>query len=121
MAACSTEDYQSLVLKASVVEQGNTLVIQVEEVENSNKATLMNVMKKLQSEKKLSFSADQTDMITGIGEKSNGGNSYWMLYTTDKEMSDTAWGTYEYEGEILGSAILGASALITQSGVSSNM
>ena len=116
MTACNTEDYQSLVLKASVVEQENTLVIQVEEVENSKKATLMNAMKKLQSEKKLTFSADKTGMITGIGGKSNGGNSYWMLYTTDEKMSNTAWGTYEYEGERLGSAILGATALIIESG-----
>ena len=35
----------------------------------------------------------------------------WMLYTSDGEMSNAAWGEIEYNGEKLGSAVLGADAL----------
>jgi hypothetical protein len=116
MISCDPAEYKRLQVTANATKGENTLVIQVEEVENSDLATLMNVMLKLEEQKQFAFSTDPTGMITQIGEKKNGGNSYWMLYTTDEEMADTSWGTYEYEGEILGSAILGANVLIVQSG-----
>ena len=38
-------------------------------------------------------------------------SSCWMLYTSDAENSNTAWGTVQYEGKEYGSAISGAETL----------
>ena len=38
-------------------------------------------------------------------------SSCWMLYTSDPENSNTAWGTVEYNGKQYGSAVSGAEAL----------
>lgn len=38
-------------------------------------------------------------------------SSCWMLYTSDVEFSNTAWGTVEYDGKEYGSAVSGAEAL----------
>ena len=38
-------------------------------------------------------------------------SSCWMLYTSDEENSNAAWGTVEYEGKEYGSAISGAEML----------
>ena len=38
-------------------------------------------------------------------------SSCWMLYTSDAENSNAAWGTVEYEGNEYGSAISGAETL----------
>ena len=54
--------------------------------------------------------------ITNINGKANTANSYWMLYISDTEMSNTEWGTYTYEGQILASAIVGAEMLKTIDG-----
>jgi Ca2+-transporting ATPase len=43
-------------------------------------------------------------------------SSCWMLFTSDAEMANTEWGTVEYEGETLGSAILGAESLVVEKG-----
>lgn len=43
-------------------------------------------------------------------------NPCWMLYTSDEENSNTMWGEYEYNGETLGSASVGAESLIVKSG-----
>jgi polar amino acid transport system substrate-binding protein len=40
----------------------------------------------------------------------------WMLYTNDAELSNTAWGTCEYQGEIYGSAMYGAESLTVKNG-----
>ena len=55
-------------------------------------------------------------LITSINGKANTANSYWMLYTSDTEMSNTEWGTYEYDGKTLSSAIFGAESLPTVQG-----
>lgn len=43
-------------------------------------------------------------------------NPCWMLYTSDEENSNTMWGEYEYNGETLGSASVGAESLIVKAG-----
>lgn len=55
-------------------------------------------------------------MMTELNGQSNAVSSYWMLYTSDKDMSNAEWGTIEYDGQTLGSAILGAEALIVETG-----
>ena len=52
-------------------------------------------------------------MITSINGIENPADfsSCWMLYTSDAENANAAWGTVEYEGTQYGSAISGAEAL----------
>lgn len=72
--------------------------------------TLLDYMSYLQGKEELSFTVDN-GMVTSINGKSNTTNSYWMLYTSDTENANNDWGTYNYNGEIYGSATLGAGAL----------
>lgn len=55
----------------------------------------------------------ENGMITAIdGVKNKADWSYcWMIYTSDAENSNTAWGKVEYEGKVYGSATLGAELL----------
>lgn len=53
--------------------------------------------------------------INGTANKSDF-SSCWMLYTSDADMSNAVWGTIEYDGQTLGSAILGTDALIVETG-----
>ena len=55
-------------------------------------------------------------MVTEINGKANTTNSFWMLYTSDAENSNTAWGSYEHEGVTLGSAAVGAIELVVKNG-----
>ena len=52
-------------------------------------------------------------MVTSINGINNPADfsSCWMLYTSDAENSNTAWGTVEYDGKEYGSAISGAETL----------
>ena len=84
------------------------VAIKVEKAEDN--AMLIEVMEYLQEENALAFEVSG-GMVTSINQKANGANEFWMLYTSDTEMANTAWGTYEYEGQTLGSAIVGAEAL----------
>jgi len=38
-------------------------------------------------------------------------SSCWMLYTSDAELSNSTWGTVEYDGKTYGSAVSGAETL----------
>lgn len=53
--------------------------------------------------------------IDGIANTANWSHS-WMIYTSDTEMANTAWGEIEYKGNVYGSAILGASQLKVKNG-----
>lgn len=57
-------------------------------------------------------------MVTEINGKVNAADfsGCWMLYTSDEELSNNAWGVTAYEGQTLGSAILGAEALVVEVG-----
>ena len=63
------------------------------------------------------FSFEISDgFITEInGIKSENGY-YWMLYTSDDELSNPTWGEIEYDGEVLYSAALGAEELEVEIG-----
>ncbi|MBO5412615.1 MAG: hypothetical protein J6A38_06015 [Clostridia bacterium] len=55
-------------------------------------------------------------MISELSGVKNSTKSYWMLYTTDVNNANATWGTYEYDGETLGSAMWGADVLIVAQG-----
>ena len=55
-------------------------------------------------------------MIVELNGTEQTASSYWMLYTSDKENANEQWGTFEYEGEVLGSAVSGAGELTVKEG-----
>ena len=73
---------------------------------------LIDYMDKLAAEGKMSCKISN-GMVTSINGIDNPADfsSCWMLYTSDAENSNTAWGTVEYDGKEYGSAISGAETL----------
>lgn len=74
--------------------------------------TLMDYMTKLKENGDLEFTISD-GMITSINGIDNPADysSCWMLYTSDDENANKAWGTVEYDGEEYGSAVSGAETL----------
>lgn len=103
-------------VKATVAQTTeNLVVIQVDEVDGE--ATLLSVIESLQEKGELQF-VISGGMVTEINGKINATDfSYcWMLYTSDAELSNDAWGTVSYEGKTYGSAIVGAETLTVSAG-----
>ena len=81
--------------------------------------TLLEVMEDLKEQKAITFEIVD-GMIVSINGTANAltYNPCWMLYTSDDDpaISNSAWGTYEYKGQTLASAALGAESLVVKSG-----
>ena len=90
---------------------GISTVVLASATPSSDNQTLLEYMEQCE----IDFTIE-SGMITAIKGKSNTTNSFWMLYTSDAENANEAWGTYDYEGTTLGSAVLGASELIVKAG-----
>ena len=101
--------------KYSVESTENVVVITVEEVKDAK--FLMDIMEQAKADEKLAFEVSN-GMITSINGKVNPADwSYcWMLYTSDAELSNNEWGSVEYAGQTLGSAVLGAESLPVAAG-----
>ncbi len=102
--------------KAEIVSKTeNMVVIKVNETEGF--ATLLDAMTYLQDEGELSFEIT-AGMVSSIEGKANPADwsACWMLYTSDEEMSNMEWGTTTYDGNVYGSAIVGAEALQVSAG-----
>ena len=87
-------------------------------VENAEpNSILLDAMYTLQEEGKISFQM-QNGMLTELNGAKNAADwsQVWMLYTSDEEFSNTAWGTYSLEDMTLGSAIVGAESLPIKAG-----
>ena len=104
LAGCHTSsvtaDEDVVVIRASAEQDGMTLLA---------------VMEELREEGELSFTVSD-GMITELNGTKQTLSSYWMLYTNDQENANEQWGTHEYEGEVLGSATLGAGELAVKAG-----
>lgn len=114
LAACKKGGIATAVVLSKTDTQ---VVIQVNQTDGN--AVLVNVMEDLQNKGELTFT-ESSGMITSINGVANDAkaNFYWMLYTSDSEMAETAWGTIEYNGQIVGSAVVGAEALtVIQGGI----
>ena len=77
--------------------------------------TLLSVMEELQAAGELSFTVSD-GMVVELNCTKQTPSNYWILYTSDKENANEQWGTFEYEGEVLGSAVSGAGELIVKEG-----
>ena len=102
--------------KAEIVSKTDTMVvIKINETEGF--ATLLDAMTYLKDKGELTFELTG-GMVSSIEGKANPADwsACWMLYTSDAEMSNTEWGTITYEGNMYGSAILGAESLTVSVG-----
>ena len=109
--------FQEQVKIAAVEEKSEDMVaIRVTDAEKDKK--LIEVMQALRADEQLTFTQDSQGMVIAINGKENAADwsGCWMLYTSDEELSNTAWGTYDYNGETLGSAVLGADSLLVVNG-----
>ena len=117
MALSSCEMLSSLFQKEPLViyDSDTTIVIRCEETDGEK--VLIDYMNELQAEGKLEFVVED-GMITSINGIENPADfsSCWMLYTSDTEMANSAWGTVLYKDVEYGSAILGAESLKMKEG-----
>ncbi len=108
---CGEKDKSNL--KCTLVESTQTRVV-ISVSDPGLNCTLLDCMEILRQSQDTDFTFTFFNgMITSINGVENPADwSYcWMLYTSDEEMANTAWGTTGYEGKTLGSAIVGASEL----------
>ena len=107
LSACQSEKL--------VIKDSDTYIVIKTTAEAMNGATdmyLMDYMETLKQKGELEFSISN-GMITSINGIDNPADysSCWMLYTSDEENANAAWGTVEYDGKEYGSAVSGAEAL----------
>ena len=78
----------------------------------NNDMLLIDYMGKLKEKGQLEFEISN-GMITSINGIANpvDYSSCWMLYTSDEENANSAWGVVEYQGKQYGSAVSGAETL----------
>ena len=112
----SVEDTSSVAsveeTKKAEVEKTTDTMVAIRVLKTEGEETLMSVMEALQEDGKMNFTV-QAGMITSVNGKVNPADfsSCWMLYTSDAEMSNAAWGELDYNGGKLGSAVVGADVL----------
>lgn len=98
-----------------VIKDSDTYIViktTQEAMDGKTDLLLIDYMKTLKEKGELEFEIEN-GMITSINGIDNPADfsSCWMLYTSDEELSNVAWGTVEYEGKEYASAVSGAEAL----------
>lgn len=78
--------------------------------------TLLDYMNSLKNDNKIEFTTSGSGemiMVASIYGKENAADysESWMLYTSDADNANTAWGEIEYNGNVYGSAVLGVASL----------
>ena len=115
-SACNAQDSVSASFTESVkkagVEKPADEMVAIRVLKVDGEENLMSVMEELQTDGLMNCTV-HAGMVTSINGKENSADfsSCWMLYTSDAEMSNSAWGEIDYNGEKLGSAVLGADSL----------
>lgn len=114
LAGCQKSE--PLVIKDS--ETCIVLTVTEEILDGKEGMVLIDYMDMLADEGKLTCTISD-GMVTSINGKDNAADysSCWMLYTSDTENSNTAWGTVEYQGKEYGSAASGAEVLKIKPGM----
>ncbi len=99
-----------------VIQESETCIA-IRVPEGTADMTLLAFMEQLAGEGKLTCKISD-GMITSINGIDNPADfsSCWMLYTSDAENANTAWGTVQFDGETYGSAISGAEVLKIKTG-----
>ena len=98
--------------KSAGVEYASETMVAIRVVKVDGELTLLSVMEELSADGLLTYT-ESGGMITSINGKENPADwsACWMLYTSDAELANTAWGEVEYNGVKLGSTIVGANEL----------
>lgn len=112
MVACGGETH---VIKET--DEKIIITVSSKQMELTDSTTLLEYMQSLKKDGEFEFEI-VNGMITSINGIENPADwsSCWMLYTNDTELSNSTWGTAEYNGETFGSAIVGAEELIVKNG-----
>lgn len=102
-----------------VVIDGDSVIITVSSdvLEITGETTLLEYMEVLQENGEITFE-EYEGMITAINgiEPSYLDSEFWGLYTNDSDLSNSAWGEFEYDGTAYASAIYGAGSLVIVEG-----
>ena len=103
--------------KSAGVEYASETMVAIRVVKVDGEPTLLSVMEELSADGLLTYT-ESGGMITSINGKENPADwsACWMLYTSDAELANTAWGEVEYNGAKLGSTIVGANELLVMEG-----
>ena len=98
-------------LVCSLLESTPARVV-ISVTETDGKATVLDCMEYLKGREENFTYEIANGMITSINGVENPADfsRCWMIYTSDAEMANASW-TTEYNGETLGSAIVGAETL----------
>lgn len=101
--------------KEAVKLDGDYVVLTA--TKEANGKTLLAFMEELKAEDELSFEI-RNGMIISVNNQENKADfsACWMLYTSDDENANDAWGIVEYEEKRYASATLGAESLIVKEG-----
>lgn len=93
------------------------IIVSSEKIDITDKTTLLDYMNALKEGGELEFELSD-GMVTSINGVANTADysSCWMLYSGDADQANTAWGTVDYDGNVYGSAVLGAEALVIKEG-----
>ena len=99
-----------------VIKDSDTCIV-IHVPEDADEMLLIDYMNLLKENGELSFEV-QSGMVSTINGVENAADfsSCWMLYTSDADFSNSAWGTVEYDGTEYGSAIVGAEVLTVKPG-----
>ena len=113
--ACGQSNGQAKTVVSVAATQEKLIALYCEETDGDD--MLITAMNDLKAENKLQFEI-VGGMVVSIGGLENAADysACWMLYTTDKELSNSEWGVVEYNGQNLGSAIVGAESLPVKAG-----
>ena len=100
-----------------VIDKDNVNWDDAEVIPDNDEKRLLTIMEELSADGALTFK-ESGGMVTSINGKDNPADwsACWMLYTSDEEFSNTAWGSYLLEDMTLGSAIVGAESLPIKAG-----
>ncbi len=107
LAGCQREPF-------AVGESESCVVIKTTEKElgGNTEMLLIDYMAELKTKGELDYTTKNgmVNAINGIETPADFSKS-WMLYTSDEDSANAAWGTIKYEGKKYGSAVLGAETL----------
>ena len=100
-----------------VVIQDSETCIVIKAPADAEEMLLIDYMNALKADGELTFEI-QNGMVSSIGGIANAADysQCWMLYTSDADNANSAWGTVEYEGVEYGSAVVGAESLTIKPG-----
>ena len=94
------------------LESATETLIVVKVEKTVGEETLADALALLQENGALTYKIEN-GMLSSLNGKTNAADfsSCWMVYSSDKEFTDTAWGTVSYKDMRLGSTIVGVEVL----------